>query len=182
MKKSEPILMTTRYNSETWLQYMNWRKKYNLKESYYYSCPFPISNTISIGSTLYILEMHNSLNKIMGMGVVLLKEQDIKHYKIYDNENFNRFHYHSRLYINRDMLSKETLLLQNGIWISVLELLELVCFKGKRHSKRHMNIAKIPLIYFQGTIMNKVMDKLKQIVNKKNMKKKTNKKVYERWK
>ena len=43
-------------------------------------------------------------------------------------------------------------------------------------------IAKIPLIYFQGTIMNKVMDKLKQIVNKKNMKKKTNKKVYERWK
>ena len=74
---SEPILMTTRYNTETWLQYMNWRKKYNLNDSYYYSCPFPISNTIRIGSTLYILEMHNSLNKIMGMGVVLLKEQDM---------------------------------------------------------------------------------------------------------
>ena len=177
---SQPILMTTRYNTETWLQYMNWRKKYNLNESYYYSCPFPISNTISIGSTLYILEMHNSLNKIMGMGVVLLKEQDMKRYKIYDNDNFNRFHYHSTLYINRDMLSKETLLLENGIWISILEVLELVCFKGKRHSKRHMNIAKIPLIYYQGSIMNKVMDNLKQIVNKKNMKKKTNKKVYER--
>ncbi|OUV83345.1 MAG: hypothetical protein CBC91_00640 [Rickettsiales bacterium TMED131] len=163
----KPILMTTRYNSETWLQYMNWRKKYNLKNSYYYSCPFPISNTICIDSTLYILEMHNSLNKIMGMGVVILQEQNMKKYKIYDNDCFNRYHYHSTLYITRDMLSKDSLLLENGIWISILEILELVCFKGKRHSKRHMNIAKVPTIYFQGSIMNKVMECLKQIVKKK---------------
>ena len=30
-KDTEPILMTTRYNSETWLQYKYWREKYNLK-------------------------------------------------------------------------------------------------------------------------------------------------------
>ena len=74
---SEPILMTTRYNTETWLQYMKWRKKYNLNDSYYYSCPFPISNTISIGSTLYILEMHNSFNKIIVCHTLVLLASSI---------------------------------------------------------------------------------------------------------
>tara|TARA_X000001036_G_scaffold425566_1_gene451891 strand:+ start:352 stop:876 length:525 start_codon:yes stop_codon:yes gene_type:complete len=167
MSKQKPILMTTRYNEQTWDQYKKWRDKYNLKDSYYYSTPLPISNTIAYGTELYILEMHNTLNKIMGMGVILLEPQDSRHYKIYDNEIFNRYHYHSKLYITRDDLSKDTLLLPNGVWISVLELLELVCFKGKRHSKRHINIAKIPMIYFQGEIMNKVMDYLINRVTKK---------------
>ena len=166
---SEPILMTTRYNSETWLQYKSWREKYNLKNSYYYSCPLPISDTIKIGSQLYILEMHNTLNKIMGMGILILKQQDSSYYRIYDNDTYNRYHYQCNTYITRDMLSQETLLLENGIWISILEILELVCFKGKRHSKRHMNLARIPNIYYQGNIMNKVMLSLKNIV-KTNMK------------
>tara|TARA_B100001758_G_scaffold247855_1_gene267819 strand:+ start:11340 stop:11855 length:516 start_codon:yes stop_codon:yes gene_type:complete len=167
-----PLLMTTRYDSKTWLEYKNWRYKYNLKNSYYYSCPLPISETITIGSLIYVLEMHNSLNKIMGMGVLTLKPQDSCYYKIYDNDSYNRYHYHSNQYITRDDLSKETLLLSNGIWISLLELLELVCFKGKRHSKRHMSIAKIPNIYFEGKIMKEVMFHLIKIVSKKNMEKK----------
>ena len=170
MDSQEPILMTTRYNTDTWLQYKKWREKYKLKNSYYYSCPLPISETIKIGSILYILEMHNTLNKIMGMGIVTLKEQDSSCYRIYDNDTFNRYHYHCNHYITRDMLSQDTLLLENGIWISILELLELICFKGKRHSKRHMNIARIPMIYYQGNIMIKIMTNLKNIV-KNNMKK-----------
>ena len=167
MKEITPILMTTRYNSDTWLQYKKWREKYKLDKSYYYSCPLPISDTIPMGSTLYILEMHNTLNKIMGMGVVILQPQDNKYYKIYDNDTFNRYHYHSNLYINRDTLSKDTILMENGIWISILELLELICFKGKRHSKRHMNIARIRMIYFQGSIMNKVILLLNNMVKEK---------------
>lgn len=169
MVSTEPILMSTRYNTETWLQYKKWREKYKLINSYYYSCPLPISETIELGSILYILEMHNTLNKIMGMGVVRLKQQDSSYYRIYDNDIFNRYHYHCNTYITRDMLSQETLLLENGIWISILELLELICFKGKRHSKRHMNIARIPTIYYQGNIMNKVTNSLINIV-KNNMK------------
>lgn len=167
MSQTAPILMTTRYDQETWIQYKKWREKYNLKNSYYYSCPLPVSPSVPLGSQLFILEMHNTLNKIMGMGVITLQPQDSCYYKIYDNDSFNRYHYHSKLYITRDDLSKNTMLLPNGIWISVLELLELVCFKGKRHSKRHMNIARIPTIYFQGCIMNKVMDYLIKVVNEK---------------
>ena len=59
-----PILMTTRYNHETWLQYKKWREKYKLKDSYYYSSPLPVSETIPYGTELYVLEMHNSLNKL----------------------------------------------------------------------------------------------------------------------
>ena len=166
MKEITPILKTTRYNSDTWLN-KKWREKYKLDKSYYYSCHLPISDKIPMGSTLYILEMHNTLNKIMGMGVVILQPQDNKYYKIYDNDTFNRYHYHSNLYINRDTLSKDTILMENGIWISILELLELICFKGKRHSKRHMNIARIPMIYFQGSIMNKVILLLNNMVKEK---------------
>ena len=169
MKSHSPILMSTRYDSNTWMQYKKWREKYKLNNSYYYSCPLPISDTIPIGSTVYILEMHNSLNKIMGMGVVILRPQDDKHYKIYDNDTFNRYHYHCNIYINRDTLSKDTLLMENGVWISILELLELICFKGKRHSKRHMNIARLPMIYYQGSIMNKVTSLLKNMVEKKEL-------------
>ena len=164
------ILMTTRYNQETWLQYKKWREKFKLKNSYYYSCPLPISESIPIGSRLFILEMHNTFNKLMGMGVIDLKPQDSHiHYKIYDNDTFNRYHYHSKVYISRDDLSKHTLLLPNGIWLSLLELLELICFKGKRHSKRHMTIARIPSIYFQGSIMKKVMKYLSKVVEEKNI-------------
>ena len=169
MSQNGPILMTTRYDQETWIQYKKWREKYNLKNSYYYSCPLPVSPSVPLGSQLFILEMHNTLNKIMGMGVVTLQPQDNKHYKIYDNDTFNRYHYHCNIYINRDTLSKDTLLMENGVWISILELLELICFKGKRHSKRHMNIARIPMIYYQGSIMNKVTLLLNNMVNKKEL-------------
>ena len=70
------------------------------------------------------------------MGVITLQPQDSCYYKIYDNDTFNRYHYHSNLYISRDDLSK-TLYLPNGMRISVLELLEAFVLKGNGIQRTH---------------------------------------------
>ena len=56
------------------------------------------------------------------------------------------------------MLSYPTLLLQNGVWISLLELLELICFKSARHSKRSRGISKLPSVYFKGVLMTHIIN------------------------
>ena len=121
-------------------------------------------------SVLYILEMNNTTNKIMGLGIIKNHRQTGNYYKIYDNDSLNRYHYQSKIRITREQLSPYSLLLQNGVWISLLECLEYICFKGSRHSKRGMGINRIPSIYFKGTIMKHIMSLLEDCI-KKNMKK-----------
>jgi len=160
-----PLLMTTRFNDQSWEHYCDWRNRYQLSGAYY-NTPLPISATISPKRLLYVLEMHNSINKIMGMGVIRNKQVIGKYYKMYDNDSLNRYHYQSKIRITRDQLSRYSILLENGVWISLLVCLEYVCFKGSRHSKRSLGIIRIPSIYFKGTIMKKMMKMIEDSVKR----------------
>ena len=151
-----PLLMTTRFNDDTWIDNCNWRMRHQLSGAYY-NTSFPISEKIPKNCPLYVLEMNNTKNKIMGIGIIQNHRQTGNYYKIYDNDSLNRYHYQSKIRISREQLSPYSLLLQNGVWISLLECLEYICFKGSRHSKRGMGINRIPSIYFKGTIMKHIM-------------------------
>ena len=151
------LLMTTRYDQSTWEKYTNWKTQKKVSGAFY-NTPLPISEKISPDSILYVLEMNNSTNRIMGIGIIQNKMPKKQYFHMFDNECFNRYHYHSSKHISREMLSYPTLLLQNGVWISLLELLELICFKSARHSKRSRGISKLPSVYFKGVLMTHIIN------------------------
>jgi hypothetical protein len=62
-------LATTRFNKDTLEQNIMWREK-NEWKGCIYGIPMKMSETIPYGSTVFILEMNNDINKIVGIGLI----------------------------------------------------------------------------------------------------------------
>ena len=99
-------IATTRFNNDTWEQNYEWRIK-NEWRGCIYGTPMRIKDTISIGSLIVILEMHNDKNKIIGLGLVRNCLSLERKFKIYKWGNYNRYIYKSQYHIVRDDLSRE---------------------------------------------------------------------------
>tara|TARA_B100001093_G_C26627774_1_gene927486 strand:+ start:193 stop:681 length:489 start_codon:yes stop_codon:yes gene_type:complete len=127
-------IAVTRFNEETWKEHCIWKNS----RQYYgaiYNTPTKISPKILPNSILFIIEMNNSLNKIEGIGLIKNHLNLQKKIKIYKEENYNRFTYKSKYRIGKEDLSKE----ENKI----IEVLEILLFKGSRHMKRGQGIQVI---------------------------------------
>ena len=83
-----------------------------------------------------ILEMHNDLNTIMGIGIISNNIEKEKKYQLYEWGNYNRFIYKSLYRIDRGMLDEEEL--------KIITILETLVFKGSRHLKRGHGITVLP--------------------------------------
>ena len=72
------ILATTRFNTETWQENIEWREKNNHKGCIY-GTPKEIGVDITPNIPMFILEMHNDENKVKGIGLIknalLIKEK-----------------------------------------------------------------------------------------------------------
>lgn len=119
-------LATTRFNDETWAENENMRKK-NPKVKCIYGSPHEISSKIPIDSNVFVLEMNNTHNKIMGIGLVKNRSIPGK-YIVHSNGNYNRFTYLGRRRIDRSEWTKEE--------SCVMELIERGCFYGIDNCKR----------------------------------------------
>jgi hypothetical protein len=83
-------------------------------------------------SKIYVIEMNNETNKIIGIG--LIKNKIIpKHHKIYSDNNYNRYTYYGKKRINASDFDDK-----------VLYELEQRLFKGKNHLKRSQGIVEVP--------------------------------------
>ena len=84
--------------------------------------------------------MHNTINKIMGIGII----KNIYRYeyrrKIYENDNYNRI-----VYIGKKYKSRKELMEKHK---NLIEYLENILFKGSRHFKRGHGISIIPIKRF----------------------------------
>ena len=79
--------------------------------------------------------MNNELNRIEGISLIrniLLTE---KRHRIYSNGDYNRFIYHGDYWINRQQITD----LDNEL----VEIFDLILFKGKSHLKRQSGISLI---------------------------------------
>ena len=126
----------TRFNNKTIEENKNWKKKNN-EIGCIYGTPIKISDTILPETILLILEMNNSTNKIEGIGIIknkLIKENK-KYYKIYSDNNYNRFIYKSCMRIDKNNLT--------NIEKKIIENLEDLLFKHSTHCKRGQGIQKI---------------------------------------
>ena len=83
------LLAVTRFNNKTCDEYQRYRDKYNINGACY-ATPIKISERVTYKSTLYVFEMNNDLNIIMGVGIIInTHSKGIKH-NIYSDYNYNR--------------------------------------------------------------------------------------------
>jgi len=128
-------IVSTRFNNETWLQNVIFRKKYNYTGCIY-GIPQPMSPKIETDAPVFVVEMNNSTNQIEGIGLVKNNIRLDKYYRIYDVGNYNRYVFKGKYHINRDELIQLNSFL--------VECLDYILFKQKSHMKRGMGFTTIP--------------------------------------
>ena len=125
---------TTRFNDSTFEENKSWRQKHN-----HIGCIYALNKKIPASippdSLIYVLEMNNDQNKIMGIGLTRNKRDTHQRIRIYrDNPYYNRYIYHSNQRIDAKDVKHQKL----------LKVLESMVFKGSRHMKRGQGITCIP--------------------------------------
>jgi len=131
---SSITITTGRFNNETWNICKLYREKNNI--SCIYSPPYKLSASIELNSPVFIIEMNNSTNKILGIGLIKNKLVTDKIYKVQKDTNCNRY-----IYIGNHHISRELLEFYNPLLVNILDE---ILFKGYTHSKRGSGITKIP--------------------------------------
>jgi hypothetical protein len=128
-------LATTRFTNSTWEENCRFREKNPIVQCAY-SSPVPLSKKIPPESLVFVLEMNNDTNHILGIG--LIKNRPVfEKYVIYEVNNYNRYFYFGKWRIGvEDMTSYEK---------EMLRLYEAMCFHGSRHMKRGHGITSFPL-------------------------------------
>jgi hypothetical protein len=127
------VIATDRFNNDTWESSRKYREKKGL--ACIYAPPCRMSASIALNSLVFVIEMNNSTNKILGIGLIKNKIVTDKIYKVQDDTNYNRY-----IYIGKHHMSRELLEHCNPSLVSVLEQ---ILFKGYKHSKRGAGITKL---------------------------------------
>ena len=123
----------TRFNNTTYEENTNYRNKYN--ETAIYGTTLKIRNIYNIGTLIFIVEMNNEQNKIEGIGLIKNLLVYDKRYKIYDNDEYNRYIYKGKYWLSRSQI--------NNVNEKITEILDNILFKGKSHLKCRMGITII---------------------------------------
>ena len=152
----------TRFNNETWDENKRYRENNNLSNAIIYGTPVKINHTVNNTTMIYVLEMNNSINKIMGIGLV--KNISYPRLKIYSVGDYNRYIYKSNYRIDKDNFNK--------IEIKLIEQIESLVFTSKGHMKRGVGITILPNKLYSHTKLNdngkNVIDYLKWMFIKRN--------------
>jgi len=127
-------VVTGRYNDKTWEASVHYRERKNLV--CIYAPPYKLSEKIDLDSPVFVVEMNNSKNEIMGIGLIKNKIVTDKVYKVQEDSNCNRYIYIGEYHMSRELLDK-----YNPFLVYVLDE---ILFKGKTHSKRGSGLTKIP--------------------------------------
>lgn len=127
-------VVTGRYNNDTWDASVRYRERRQL--SCIYAPPYKLAETIDINSPVFVIEMNNSTNQIMGIGLIKNKLVTDKVYKVQEDTNCNRYIYIGEYHISREILDHYNPLL--------VYVLDEILFKGYTHSKRGSGLTKIP--------------------------------------
>ena len=127
-------IVTGRFNSETLITNYEYRKRHDFKCMY--CVPSKLSPKIQSYSLVFVIEMNNSTNMIEGIGLIKNKPETQRYYKVHSNGNTNRYTYIGNYFMDRQTIEKYNTELVN--------ILEIILFKGKTHSKRGSGLTIIP--------------------------------------
>ena len=127
-------IASTRFNNSTFTENIAFRKQEFLKGAIY-GVTIKIHQKYPLNSVLFVVEMNNDTNYICGISLIRNTIIMDKQYKIYNEENYNRFNYRGDYWMSRESIQKY----DNRL----IEILENILFKGKSHLKRQSGISVI---------------------------------------
>ena len=145
-------LMTARFNMETWDENQSFLKEFKKNDPRsmcIYAAPERISRGIESHADVIVLEMNNTLNQIVGFGLIKNDRFEEEH-NIYKNKSFNKYSYVGHKHIARMNFTIEEEV--------IVQVLEKYCFKGKRHQKRMRGITQFPLDMLYSHKMDENLD------------------------
>jgi len=85
---------------------------------------------------MFILEMNNERNQVVGVGLVANRIATDSRHKIYTWGNYNRYVYKSEYRIDREQLT--------GREETIMKIFDIILFTGLGHLKRGHGITKVP--------------------------------------
>jgi hypothetical protein len=129
------FILTSRFNNNTWSENQQYRLK-NQQIQCIYCSPDPITQNIPYDSVMFILEMNNDTNKIMGIGLVK-NHPILNKYHVYSDGNYNRYVFVGKARISREDMSEDE--------ERVMKIFDILCFTGNRHMKRGQGLKTFPL-------------------------------------
>jgi hypothetical protein len=127
-----PLMLTTRFTTETFQENKRYRDTYNIP--CIYSSSLPISDKLPY-QDYYVLEMNNSTNRIMGIGKISKTLQPTAY--IYSYKYYNRYTYKG-IYAP----VTETLIPEHK---DIITRIERKIFYGKGHLKRGSSFTSFPV-------------------------------------
>jgi len=83
--------------------------------------------------------MNNDTNQIMGVGRIVNEIRADRSYRMYEDQNYNRYTYLGRQRLDRAVI------VRSRANARVLETLERMLFYGARHAKRGQGIHELPV-------------------------------------
>jgi hypothetical protein len=134
IKLSKYRIMTSRFNNQTYQENKNYREKHKNIGCIYCS-PAPLSEQIPNDMVLFILEMNNDTNRILGIGMVT-NHPRIQKYNVYENGNFNRYSFIGKNRIDRSEMNESE--------EEIMQVFDILCFKGNKHMKRGQGLKLFP--------------------------------------
>lgn len=133
-KQMRNHIMTSRFNTSTWTE--NERYRINkMTDGCIYCSPDPIAHAVPMESIMFVLEMNNDTNKIMGIGMVR-NRPIVSKLTVYSNGNYNRYVFVGKSRINRTEMSEDE--------ERIMKVFDILCFSGNKHMKRGQGIKSFP--------------------------------------
>lgn len=129
------FIVTSRFNTETWSENKQFREK-NPSIQCIYGAPDPVKKEIPIDTPLFVLEMNNDTNKIVGIGLIQNRPSN-RSYRIYSDGNYNRYKYVGHQHIMREDMTEEE--------DHIMQVFDILCFTGNRHMKRGQGLKAFPI-------------------------------------
>ena len=128
-KKRPFHIGTARFTNKTYKENLKWKQR---KEwtGCIYGFDKKLPTTVNNNDYVFIIEMNNDKNEIMGIGLIQNVYIPSNRSRIYQSHTWNRFVYKGEYHISREKL----LNLEKGT--TIIKLLETILFYGSRHFKR----------------------------------------------
>ena len=134
-KNLRNFLLTSRFNDATWNENTYYRSMHPGINCIYCS-PSQITESVPIDTVMFILEMNNDKNKIIGLGMVR-NHPHINRYTVYSNGNYNRYVFVGKQRIDRDDMSVDE--------DRIMKVFDILCFTGNKHMKRGNGLQLFPV-------------------------------------
>jgi hypothetical protein len=147
-------LTTTRFNNITWRECRAFVEAGRAGDGVgcCYSSPIGVSQRVPRDALVFVLEMHNDVNQIMGVGAIYPRSAQYRQFQVYSDDKYNVCSYTGRYRLDRSELRDE-----------LVAALDRLCFRGKRHLKRLRGITLFPIDIIQHCKMAHDMDIGKEI-------------------